>query len=315
MFASFAVSLDDASDLTGSGLSLSMRLRCTEGNQLRLELESSAALSSCECRINEPEMRRLTHSMLPDVPKPSIDSVANQRTTNSVYPSPRPLQLYVSRPSVPSELPENTFISPSTMAPQPSCEPELSSVSKLAAVSSTNELSKCFQSVSNSRISLLDARTQPKQQTAPLLSSHSSDVSDAHTNSTDNKTDSDNDNSSDGTSSSGLQPRSRSASLPLNNCQLDLQSQQDASSVKQENSGSDTSDSDDSKNNDVSSSVSALLQRAAIQRPGLKNFDIKQGIDVTKQRERLRQISNLPLEALTSADLMNAAVSLAKKNT
>ena len=46
MFASFALSLDDACDLRGPGLSLSMRLKQTEENQLQLELDSSAALTS-----------------------------------------------------------------------------------------------------------------------------------------------------------------------------------------------------------------------------------------------------------------------------
>lgn len=308
MFASFAVSFDDPCDLTGAGLSLSMRLRYAEGNQLRLELESSAALTSCECRINEPEMRRLTHSMLPGALKPSsVVSIASPKTTNSMYLSQEPLQLCVSRPSSSSEPPERTSISPSTTVPKPSHEPELSSVSKLAAVSSANELSKCFQSVANSRVSLPDANTQQKQQVAPLLSSNSSDGSDSHTN--------DSDSTSDSTNSSKEQSRSRSASLPLTDRQRNVQPQQNNASSKQESSGSDTSDSDDSDNSNIGSSVSALLQRAAIPHSGTKSLDVKQGIDLKKQRERLSQVSSLPLEALTSADLMNAAVSMAKKNT
>lgn len=301
MFASFALSLDDAYDLSGPGLSLSMRLKRTEENQLQLELESSAALTSCECRINEPEMRRLTHSMLPKTLKTNPASTISSQVANSAYLSPKPLQLYVSKPSADSESPEKAFVSPSTIVPQSSCEPELSSVSKLAAVSSTNELSKCFQSVGNSRMPLPDVPVPQKQRPSPSSSSSQSSGS--------------SDNESSSSSSSGVRSRSRSASLPLTGRQITTQSEQNRPSTKQEDSGSDTSDSEDSDNNNTSSAVSALLQRAAIPHSGSKKLDVKQGIDLKKQREKLHQASALPLEALMSPDFMNAAVSMAKQKT
>lgn len=305
MFASFAVSLDDGSSLNGPGLSLSMRLKRAEGNQLRVELESSAALTSCECRINEPEMRRLTHSMLPEMLNPSSASIAGSQLTSSAYFSPKPLQLHVSRPSAYSEPPEQTVISPPMIVQQSSCEPELSSVSKLAAVSSTNELSKCFQSVANSRLPLPGPPPSQKQQAPPFLSPTSSKSSESSD---------DTSNSINSSTSSDMKSRSRSASLPPTGLQANPQPEQHQASTNRQAAGSDTSDSDDSDNN-TSSAVSALLQRAAMPCAGPKKLDVKQGIDFKKQREKLSQASSLPLEALMSADFMSAAVSMAKQNT
>lgn len=308
MFASFAVSLNDGTSLNGPGLSLSMRLKRDEGNQLRVELESSAALTSCECRINEPEIRRLTHSMLPEVLKPSSASTVSSQITSSVYLSPKPLQLYVSRPSADSEPPEQAFISPSIVVQQSSCEPELSSVSKLAAVSSTNELSKCFQSVANSRLQPSVPPPLQNQQASPLplpTSSKSSESSELNDNV--------NGTSSSSCISSNMQSRSRSVSLPLTGLQTNPRPEQNQTSTNQKDIGSDTSDSTDSDNN-TSSAVSALLQRAAMPYAGPKKLDVKQGIDFKKQREKLSQASSLPLEALMSTDFMSAAVSIAKQN-